>query len=49
MLDKIALGLVVAWAITHLRLEAQTLANMAVLKGLAPVTALGTRPLARRF
>ena len=41
MIDKTALSLIIVCAVMPFRLEAQTPANMAVLKGLAPVTALG--------
>ena len=44
MLDRITLGLVVGCAFLPFHLLAQTPANMAVLKGLAPVTALANTP-----
>jgi hypothetical protein len=48
MMGKLLLlGLTVACALLPLRLEAQTVVNMAVLKGLAPVTALGNTSAGR--
>ena len=44
MFDRITLGLTVGCALMPLYLRAQTPANMAVLKGLAPVTALANTP-----
>ncbi len=41
MIDKTALSLIIVCALTPFRLEAQRPTNMAVLKGLAPLTALG--------
>ena len=46
-MNKPALALLAACALTPLRLEAQTPNNMAVLKGLAPVTALANTPAGR--
>jgi hypothetical protein len=44
MIDKTALSLIIVCALTPFRLEAQTPTNMAALKGLAPLTALGNTP-----
>jgi PAP2 superfamily len=40
MIDKVAMSFIIACVLAPFRLEAQTPTNMAVLKGLAPVTAL---------
>ena len=47
MFNRISLGLLVACSLTPLPLGAQTPTSMAVLKGLAPVTALANTPAGR--